>query len=296
MPTIQKILQVLIANWVLLSFLSAVLVALYVRYAFDIDYFEKYRNASTKKKLSNFYEEMGDRLMGISEWQAAEEAYGAALEINRNNTAATYGIAKAQVFNPLHGDKVSTCEVIDARLEHLLSRSPNDYQILFLKGMRFLDMQKQEEAILWFRKSIDMNPKFIGGHIGLGSVEMSRSNLAAAEFNFANAVELYPGSAVARNNLGACLMRSAKFPEATAQFIESYRISPTALIACALGEARWFSGNFEEALDVHQRAANYLNANRICRIVTPAEAGEQAISRYKKAIWRPASNRWRSSM
>jgi tetratricopeptide (TPR) repeat protein len=252
----------LLANWTLVIFVGTVLVVGFVQFAFGIDYFESYRNASTTKKLSKFYEDMGDRLMGISEWDAAEEAYKRALEIDHNNTAATFGVAKAQVFDPLPGQKYYTPEVVDARLEHLMSRSPTDYHLFFLKAIRCQHMKQIPEAAGWFRKCIDKNPDFIGGHIGLGILEFCRHRLSEAEMNCANAVERFPGSAVARNDLGACLVLLSKFPEAVVQFTKSYEISPTALTAFTLGEAYWFTSNFKSALYYHQEASDYLQEDR----------------------------------
>ena len=94
----RTLARFLIANWVLLSFVSALLIAGYVKYKYDIDYFQSYENIATNRKVSLIYQQMGDRLMAKSEWKAAEEAYGDALKTNPNNPAATRGIAMAQVF------------------------------------------------------------------------------------------------------------------------------------------------------------------------------------------------------
>jgi tetratricopeptide (TPR) repeat protein len=258
---VSDLLRLLIRNWVLVAFVGGLAIVAYVKIMFGLDYFENYRSASTTRDLSRFYEKMGDRLMGISEWQAAEEAYKAALKINPNNTTATYGIAKAQVFNPVHGEKVSTQEVIDARLEHLFLYCDTDYQLHFLQGLRFEGMMKYDKAKASYDQSIEINEDFIGAYLGLGSIAMAQSDPNRAQIHYAEAVRRHPYSAVAKNDLGACLIRLGKFSEGTAQLIESYTISPTALIAAALGEAYWFSLNFRKALEFHQYAADYLNAN-----------------------------------
>jgi tetratricopeptide (TPR) repeat protein len=90
---------------------------------------------------------------------------------------------------------------------------------------------------------------------------MAQSDLGAAQASYLKAKEIEPDSAVARNSLGACLMRQAKFQEAIEHFEISYYTFATALIASALGEAYWFSRNFKTALAFHQYAADYLNAN-----------------------------------
>src|ERR1035441_6664023 len=47
----QNLARFLIANWVLLSFVSALLIAGYVKITFGIDYFESYRNTAANREL-----------------------------------------------------------------------------------------------------------------------------------------------------------------------------------------------------------------------------------------------------
>lgn len=46
------------------------------------------------KTLSEFHRELGDKLMADTQWEAAEDAYLTALEIDPNNLEAAYGIVK----------------------------------------------------------------------------------------------------------------------------------------------------------------------------------------------------------
>jgi hypothetical protein len=103
---VQCIATFAVSNWVLLSFVVALLTAIYVKIKFNIDYFESYRDVATKKMLSEFYRILGDRIMVWNEWNAAEAAYRDSLAINPTNIEATYGIAKVSVFQPLTGETV----------------------------------------------------------------------------------------------------------------------------------------------------------------------------------------------
>jgi tetratricopeptide (TPR) repeat protein len=257
----QQLAQVLIANWVLLSFISALLVAGYVKYKFGIDYFESYRNASTTKDLSRFYERLGDRMMGRGEWKAADQNYSAALKMNANNADATYGMVKAEVFQPLPGEKYAAPEVIDATLEYLSSRFPNDYQIDYLRAVRYQSMGKIDEERLWLQKCIDKEPEFAGCYFQLGYLDESHSMIKEARSNYAKAVEHDSSFAAAKNNLAACNILLSDFSGATREFEESYQISPSAVTALSLGEAYWYSRKFDAALYIHQIAANYMNEN-----------------------------------
>jgi tetratricopeptide (TPR) repeat protein len=256
------LLNLLVGNWAIVIFVGTLLVAFYVQIGFGADYFfETFRNAYSSKKLSRFYERMGDRMMAISEWAGAEEAYNNALKINQYNAGATRGVAKAQVFKPVEGEKISTEEVIDARLAELLGSFRSDHHIHFLIGWRCEGRERYKEAKASYEQSIKLNADFMGAHLGLGNIAMAQSDLGAAKVSYAKAIDLEPNSAVANNCLGACHMRLSNFSDATQNFEISYNTFATALIASALGEAYWFSRNFKLALAFHQYAADYLNAN-----------------------------------
>ncbi|MGO9402934.1 MAG: tetratricopeptide repeat protein [Terriglobales bacterium] len=252
----------LIANWVLLSFLSAIFTAVYVRYRYQVDYFESYRNISDTKKLASFYERMGDRMMAANEWTAAEEAYQAALKLNPNNTAATFGIAKAEVFQPVAGAKYTAPEVVDAKLDYLLERFPDDYQVYFLKAIRYREMGRNDQAEAWFDKCIQRNSTFTGCYLELGFLKYSQGKLAEAQANFTKALQLDPNSTAARNDLAACQILQSNFVEAVRQFAQSYNISPTAVTSVSLGEAYWFVRMPDAARQIHQIAAEYMEQTK----------------------------------
>jgi tetratricopeptide (TPR) repeat protein len=249
----------LIANWVLLSFLSAIFTAIYVKYTYHVDYFESYRNISDTKKLAEFYVLMGDRLMASSEWQAAEEAYRSALKLNPNDTDATFGIAKAEVFQPVAGQTYFAPEVVDAKLDYLSGQFPDDYQIYFLKAIRYAGMGKTDEAEAWLNKCIQRNPNFTGCYLQLGFINFGRAKLPEAKNNFLKVLQLDPNSAAARNDLAACLILQSDFVNAARQFENSYNMSPNAITALDLGEAYWFLRLPKAARQIHQIAINYLD-------------------------------------
>jgi tetratricopeptide (TPR) repeat protein len=252
----QKLARLLIANWVLLSFVSALLIAGYVKYRFGIDYFESYENIATNRKVSLIYQQMGDRLMAKSEWRAAEEAYSEALKTNPNNPAATRGIAMAQVFQPVTGEKFPAPEVEDAKLKYLEDQFGEDYQIDYLKAIRYEATGDFETALGLLQKCIDKQPKeFSGCYMQRGSIGFYQSKVDDARANYQLAVNADPESSMAQNNLAACSMLLGDFPAAQRGFKEANRISPTVLSAINLGEADWYLRDFAGALEAHQIAA-----------------------------------------
>jgi len=97
----------LVSYWVLMSFFAAIATATYVKFAFNIDYFETYRNAAAVKRLSEFHREMGDELFLRNDWKQALASYKAATAANPANTAAALGEVKCGVFLPEEGRQFS---------------------------------------------------------------------------------------------------------------------------------------------------------------------------------------------
>lgn len=252
----QAFFGFLLRNWVLLSFLVAVLTAAYVKFAFGVDYFREYRSIKTKHDLSKFYLRMGDVLMGRGEWEAAEDAYRNAQQIDPDNAAATMGVVKAQVFKPAAGEKYSAPEVVDAKLNYLLSLYPADDQLLFLKGVRLQDQGEESEAIVSYQKAIANNPRSLGSYINLGFIYDGHDHfdLDLAIKNLELALEQDRDYATTHENLGYSYLLTLNWDKALEHFHQSYRISPTWITAQSLGEAYRYAGNFRTALAWHQAA------------------------------------------
>lgn len=271
---LQKVAKFVISHWVLLSFLVAIAIAVYVKFQFGVDYFENYRNISTTKKLAEFYRELGDIMMARTEWKAAEDAYRSALEINPNNIRATYGILKAKVFQPLEGQKFYVPEVVDAKLDYLLSVPAfrDDHEIYFLKGVRYLDQGNVKEAISEYQKAIEKNPDFVGSYLNLGRIHMGsydpkeekwHGDIDEAISNFKKALEKDPNYPLANNNLGFCYIITGDFAEAIKHLKKSYHVSPSLFTTINLGDACYFSGDCKSALKWHEYALKRMKESGI---------------------------------
>jgi len=194
---IAQLIKIIITHWGLISFAFAMATLFYVKVNFDIDYFEDYRNASTTKKISEVYRELGDRLMVNSEWKAAEDAYLKAVEINPNNIQATYGVVKAQIFAPMKGESYAGLEVVEAKLDYLLTQFPDDYHLYFLKGVLYTLRSDNPIAIQWLQKSIDKNSNFSGSYIQLGQLHQQNFNLEESIKNYSQALKIDPNNSLA---------------------------------------------------------------------------------------------------
>jgi tetratricopeptide (TPR) repeat protein len=261
---IESVAQFAVSNWVLLSFLVAILTALYVKYRFKIDYFESYRDLATKKMLSEFYRHLGDRLMISAEWNAAETAYRDSLAINPTNIKATYGIAKVTVFQPLKGEETYATEIADRKLDYLIANPPpnaaiedlrRDFaQLYFLKGISRSNAGDDAQGRTWQQKAIETDPTFVGPHLELGYMHETAGEIEQAISCYKKAVDLDKDLALANNNLGGMYLIIAEFDKAIEYLERAHRISPSLMTTLTLGEAYAYAHHFNQALARHKNA------------------------------------------
>jgi tetratricopeptide (TPR) repeat protein len=265
---LRKVGKLVISNWVLFSFIVALGTIIYVKLAFGIDYFEEYRNKSLTKQLSEYYRELGDRMMASSKWKASEGLYKEALKINPNNVKATFGTLKAQVFQPLEGEKFFDPQVVDIKLGYLLTLFPNDRDIYLLMAFRFSDEEDIENAKLWSLKAIQKDPRWAQPYFNIGYIDMGSYDSTKKEWhvdikesidNFEKALELDPSTPYVDNNLGFLYLITGDFSKAIAHLEKSQRVAPNLLTAINLGDAYRYSGDFESARVWHENARTNIN-------------------------------------
>jgi tetratricopeptide (TPR) repeat protein len=265
----QKLSEFLKANWVLLSFISTLLIAAYGKLHYGVDYFEKFETAKTNRELSAFHTQMGDRFLGVGEFPSAKLAYAEALKINPDNEKAVWGNALAQAFDPPPGEKAWAPEVVDARLDHLRENTNfgNDYRLDFLKAFRYDAVDDQDKAMeaiqKCFQKKEVYADKFFGCYLQRGYIEVREGRPDEAKADFQQAADIDPDhpNLTVLNDLAACQFLMSDFSGAYQNFLKSYRISPKVLTSLNLGETDWFLRDFAAALKIHQWTANYLDGS-----------------------------------
>jgi tetratricopeptide (TPR) repeat protein len=261
----RKLSGFLKANWVLLSFASTLLIALYGKFYYGVDYFDKFEATKTNNELSAFHARMGDRFIGTGELLSAKQAYAEALKINPNNERAVWGNALAQVFDPPPGEKFPAPEVIDAKLDYLRENTKfgKDYRLDYLKAVRYRSAGDYDNAMAaiqqCFNKKEVYADKFLGCYLERGYIEVGQGNPDAAKADFQKAIDPDHPSLIAVNDLAACQFLSSDFADAARGFEQSYRISPKLLSSLNRGEADWFLRDFKDTIKWHQWAADYLD-------------------------------------
>ena len=235
----------------LLTFIVAILTIVYVQVAYGLDPLDSYSNTATTKKLSEFYRQLGDRLVYMSEYADAESAYKSALTLQPNNTQAVYGLAKAQVFTPNEGQKYSDKGIADAKLDYLLSLYPNDADLYFLKCLN-AEYTDNREAKSWCEKAVRLNNKADAFYVELGYLCQKELDLECAITNYKKALELNPHSQIANNNIGYTEFLRLNFQDSVKYLEQADRISPRLVTLMNLGEVHRYLGDIKKAIALHE--------------------------------------------
>ncbi len=296
---VQSVATFTISNWVLLSFVVALLTAIYVKIKFKIDYFESYRDVATKKMLSEFYRQLGDRMLIENEWEAGESAYRDSLTINPTNIRATYGIAKASVFQPLKGQKFYAPEIADAKLDYLIehsAQSREDYaRLFFLKSINRSQQGDEEATRNWLRKAIEADPRYAAAYQNLGLSYVNTGETEKAIECYRKAAEIEPDWASANNDLGSSYAGTGEFVKAIECFERANKAVVTLVTQLNLGDAYRYSGRVADALAFDKTVVANLETEGIeteryadgdyTWSFSPLWAGDTETSRQSVRIW-----------
>lgn len=128
------------------------------------------------------------------------------------------------------------------------------------KGTASMLSEKYEEAIVYFKKAIDLNPDFIEAYYNLGityeKLDKHKDSVEALK----KAIQLDPNRANAHYALGYAYYRLEKYDDAVVTFKQSIKIKPDSAFAHSkLGYVYLIMGN-EEAARKHYEILKPLNS------------------------------------
>jgi tetratricopeptide (TPR) repeat protein len=98
-------------------------------------------------------------------------------------------------------------------------------------GQMLAKLNRHDEAILKYRKAIQMKPDYWEAHLGLASELVAVNQLEEAMREYATVARINPRHVISRLNLGVLLVRFNRLDEAIACFQEALQIEPDNRIA-----------------------------------------------------------------
>ena len=155
------------------------------------------------------------------------------------------------------------------KLENLLEKYPDDYQILFNLGEVNRVMNQQKDAIKYYNKALKVAPKAVKKdwtvYYALGMAYERNGQWKKAEEVLQKALKVSNRHPFVLNYLGySWLQHNENSNEALYMIFEAYRQNPEdGHIMDSLGWALYRMGKYEDAIKVLERAAEYLPGNAI---------------------------------
>jgi tetratricopeptide (TPR) repeat protein len=145
--------------------------------------------------------------------------------------------------------------VIMVGLSSTQERAANSADELNQIGIRLAQQGRLEEALLSFRRALQIQPGLAQTHNNLGIALQDQGRLDEAVASYRRALALKPGYAMACNNLGTALKDQGKLEEAAACFRRALQLKPDDAMACSnLADALKEQGRLAEAAACYRRA------------------------------------------
>ena len=245
---VKKSVGFVLTYWTLLSFLVAVGVAVYIKKAFNVDYFENYRTLAASREVAEFHNKLGNELLQRQEWAAADEAFGRALTANASHPDAAYGQLKSRVFKPVTGEKYTSPRTQDTMIAFLRERRPGDPDLDMLQALRYWTQSQKEKARGAAMAALQKKPDFAWALMLLGHIEMSEGNVPAAITWNEKAVATDPGNTNARSNLGFMYLITGDLDRAAKESEQAYAEDASILSPLVLSDIWRLKGDYSRSL------------------------------------------------
>lgn len=111
-------------------------------------------------------------------------------------------------------------------LEDLLSKAPNDGDLLHATGMAYAQRHDFDKALIYMTQAIQVAPRVAEFHNNLANLYKVLNQLPLAQRHYQEALRLKSPYPQAHNNLGALLYKIGNFNEAISHFQKSLSMDP----------------------------------------------------------------------
>ncbi len=139
--------------------------------------------------------------------------------------------------------------------QYFINQGFKDHRVFANYGAILANSGKSQEAELFTRKAIELNPDYAKAYSNLGRILKDKGKLQEAEFSYRKAIELSPDFAEAHSNLGNTLRDLRKLQEAELFTRKAIEMSPDFAEAYSnLGNILKDRGKLQEAEFSYRKA------------------------------------------
>jgi tetratricopeptide (TPR) repeat protein len=125
---------------------------------------------------------------------------------------------------------------------------PNYLEALNGLGLSYSNAGKLDEAIICYRKALEINPKLAAAHVNLGAALAKKGDFERAVSHYKQALRTLD-SVIVHRNLAHALFRLGRFPDAVREYRKILRILPNdPYIHNRIGVALFKDGKIDEGI------------------------------------------------
>jgi tetratricopeptide (TPR) repeat protein len=238
--SIARLLKAVVSNWVLLSFLSAILIAGYAKFIYGHEFLKQYRVENDQQNIAKVYNQLGHLKLARAKWDDAHQAYEKAQQFDPYNPVATVGMLESDVFRAagesgFRSDVVPTLMVLRDVTEKLSGHHSDvgengcwDDQSCYLEGLLAQSNGDNLTAIKRYERAIQKNKDSTASYFQLGGIySFEPFNIGEAIKNSEKAADLNSGSWEALSNLGYEYFLKRDFDHSKEKYDQSLAIFAT---------------------------------------------------------------------
>ncbi len=202
----------------------------------------------------------------------------ASVSVDDRQVAVTWSPDSSALETPLdiaisHHRNGRTAEGVQL-LELLLSRDPDDVNVLFNLGLALSEARRLAEAEDHLARAVELAPDFVNALVALGVAQLRQQNNEIAIETLERAVALDPENPWANRNLGIGHLKVGEHPDKAVEHlrkaVESQPGDQGAWLA--LGDAESQSGQRKSAADAYKRAIEINPHNDLAEVARKASS------------------------
>lgn len=190
----------------------------------------------------------GDKALNIGRYADARRIFEEELKINPQNTAAAWGLKKAEARATLSG------EALKQAADALYQQNPKDGHIHLFLGEVYAANREPDKAQSFYESAIDLNPKLAEAHYALAVLYEQQSHLNAARVEYLKAIGLSPESRY-QNSLATIYFKQQRYEAAIKEYGKNLEYPLSSLESAKIF---WRLGYLSQALSYQKQAIEFL--------------------------------------
>jgi len=146
---------------------------------------------------------------------------------NRRLLASVLAILFAGTFATLTHLRNRDFQSEETMWRDILAKRPSNIRAYNDLGLALVKQGKNDEAMTYFKKAMEINPRFIVLYNNIGLLLLNSGDLEQATQFFTQAVTYKPDYAEAVNNLGLAYARAGRYDAARTQYENAIKLDPS---------------------------------------------------------------------